>query len=190
MIYRLRFDRFNFLVGDISLAEVKAKLGHIFALDAARWADFWVPLDIQFSDDSELQNVTTPPDITCWFTNELILNHKAYQAIGKDLEPYGELLPANCEGIGYWILHVTSQTGMDAVDLEHSEREVAASGVIELQALAFDEEAIKDKLIFKTEYSDFQNIYCTEAFKALIENAGLKGLVFSSDLVSVTPDAG
>lgn len=189
MVYRLRFDRFNFLVGDISLAEIKAKLGNIFALDAPQWADIWVPLEIQFSDDSDRQNVTTPPDISCWFTNELILNEKAYLAIGEQLEPYGELLPANCEGIGYWVLHVTRRTGMDAVDLEQSAREVAASGVIELQTLAFNDDAINDELIFKTEYNDFQSIFCTETFKELVEAADLKGLAFSSDLVEPMPDA-
>jgi len=185
MIYRLRFDRFNYLVGDISLDEVNAKMGDYFALDAPGWTDIWVPPDIEFRDDSDQQNVITPPDITCWFINELILNLKAYEAIGQLIAPYGELLPANCEGIPYWVLHVTEKTGMDAVDLDRSARIVESGGYIDLQTLVFNEKIIGDKLIFKTEYNNFQNIYCTDRFKQSVDEAGLQGLIFSPDLVSV-----
>ena len=79
MIYRLRYDRFNFLVGDISFEEVKSKTGNYFALDADEWLSIWKPLEIKFRDDSDNQDVLTPPDITCWFTNELFLNSNAYE---------------------------------------------------------------------------------------------------------------
>ena len=107
MVYKLRFDRFHYLVGDISLEEVHAKTGDYFALDAPFWTDIWKPLEIEFRDDSDKKNVTVPPDITCWFTNDLILNSKAYDTIGDKLTPYGELLPATCEDVPYWVLHVT-----------------------------------------------------------------------------------
>jgi hypothetical protein len=185
MIYRLRFDRFNYLVGDISLREIKAKMGDYFALKAPLWIDIWNPVDIQFRDDSDKKNVVTPPDITCWFTNELILNKKAYDALGEKLSSCGELLPAFCEGIPYWVLHVTKKTGMEAVNIDASKRIVEEGGFIDMQTLEFEEGVIKDLLIFKTEFSGYRNIYCTEKFKALIESLGLKGLLFSTDLACV-----
>lgn len=185
MIFRLRYDRFNYLVGDISFEEVNAKMGDYFALDAATWSDIWNPVDIKFIDDSDKHNVLTPPDITCWFTNEIILNKKAYDILGTKLTPYGELLPAFCEGIPYWILHVTKKITMDTVDLNKSERIVEEGGFINVKALAFKESEVKDLLIFKTEFSEYRNIYCTEKFKTLIETAGLKGLLFSTDLAGI-----
>lgn len=185
MHYKLRFDRSNYLVGDISLKEVGAKLGNPFALDAPLWKDIWQPLHIQFRDDSDKQNVATPPDITCWFTNELILNEKAYEAIGSHLEPYGELLPAKSEYVSYWVFHVTKRLGMDVIDETMSERIVEDGGYIDLKKLTFKNEMIKDTLLFKTAYSGYQNIYCSNAFKKLTKEHDLKGLVFSTDLVSV-----
>ncbi len=185
MIYRLRFDRFNYLVGDISLREIKAKMGDYFALKSPLWADIWNPVDIKFRDDSDKKNVLTPPEITCWFTNDLILNKKAYDALGDKLIPYGELLPAFCEGITYWVLHVTKKTGLDFVDLNLSQRIVEEGGFIDMQSLVFKEEKLKDLLIFQTEFSGYRNIYCTEKFKALVETLGLKGLLFSTDLACV-----
>ena len=185
MIYRLRFDRFNFLVGDISLDEVKAKTGHYFALDAPLWSDIWRPMEIAFRDDSDEQNVVIPPDITCWLTDNLFLNKTACDAIGGQLTKYGELLPCTCEGIPYWILHVTNKTGMDAIDLSKSERVVEAGGYIDMQSLVFKEARLRGDLIFKTEFSNYRNIYCTEEFKSLIESLDLKGLLFSTDLAGI-----
>lgn len=182
MIYRLRFDRFNYLVGDISLDEIKAKTGNYFALDAELWADIWQPMQIGFRDDSDAQNVVTPPDITCWFTDNIFLNQKAYDVLREILIGYGELLPCKCEGVNYWVLHVTKKTGLNVVDQTQSERIVEAGGYIDMRSLAFNEDKLKDVLIFKTEFSNYRNIYCTEKFKSLVETTGLKGLLFSNDL--------
>ncbi|MCX2780930.1 imm11 family protein [Microbulbifer thermotolerans] len=185
MIYRLGFDRENYLVGDISLDEIKAKMGDYFALDRDCWSEIWRPPEIVFTDESDKKNVTNPPDITCWFTDDLILNELAVNKISHEIEPYGELLPATCEGIPYWVLHVTQKTGMDTVDLENSKRTVEEGGFIDVHNLKFLEDRLKDILIFKTEFSGYKNIYCTERFKALIESSNLKGLRFSMDLASI-----
>jgi hypothetical protein len=186
MIYRLRFDRFNYRVFDISAYEIEFMLGDMFLLDEPLWREFWKPLCAQFSDDSDNQNVMKLPDITCWFTDRLALNKTAYDALSSALEPYGELLPVTCEGVPYWIMHVTQRTGMDVVDLTKSQREVIEEcEYIGMQALAFKEEKLKDLLVFQTEFSGYRNIYCTEKFKTLIEATGLKGLLFSTDLACV-----
>jgi hypothetical protein len=85
-------------------------------------------------------------------------------------------------GIPYWLLHVTKNTGMEAIDQSKSRRAVDESGHVNIQTLSFIEEEICDLLIFKSEYSNFKNIYCTERFRALVKESGLNGLLFSEDL--------
>ncbi|RYE55480.1 MAG: hypothetical protein EOP48_10140 [Sphingobacteriales bacterium] len=185
MIYRLRYDRFNFLVGDISFEEIKSKTGNYFALDAPEWAPIWKQFEIKFRDDSDDQNVLVPPDITCWFTNELFLNSAAYKKLEDVLAPYGELLPVYCEGVPYWVFHVTKKTGMNAINIQLSNREVEDGGYIDVQSLHFNEALVNNLLLFKTEFNGYRNIYCTEKFKTLVDAAGLKGLLFSTDLAGL-----
>ena len=185
MIYKLRYDRFNYLVFEIMPDEVEEKLGDYFILDEPLWTDFWKPLNAIFFDDSDNKNVITPPDITCWFIDRLVLNEKAYQLLSKRLAPYGELLPVKCEGVPYWVLHITKLTKMDAVDEDNSERVIEESSYIDMKRLVFKEDKVKDLLLFKTEFDDYKNIYCSEQFKGLVEDAGLEGLVFSTDLASI-----
>ena len=187
MIYKLRFDRSRFLTFEISPDELEAKFGadHIFMLDEPEWSGFWKPLDAKFLDFSDKKNVTALPDITCWFTDQLVLNEKAYDLLSNVLEPYGELLPVKCEGIPYWVLHVTKPTGLDVIDESKSERQVEGGGYIDVSSMAFKESAVENLLLFKAEYNGYKNVYCTEGFKALVENASLEGLVFNRDLASV-----
>ncbi len=187
MIYKLRFDRAKFLTFEISPNELEAKFGadHLFMLDEPLWADFWKPLNTQFLDFSDKKNVTTPPDISCWFTDQLVLNEKAYGILSNDLEPYGEFLPVRCEGVPYWVLHVTKLTNLDVINEVDSKREIEEGGYIDVSNLVFEEDTVKDLLLFKTEYNGYKNIYCSEQFKNLILNSHLVGLLFSPDLVSI-----
>jgi hypothetical protein len=186
MVYKLRAERSKYLNFYISPTEIEAKLGDYFILDEPLWAEFWKPVEASFHDDSDNQNIVTPPDLTVWFTSSNIaLNQKAYDALGNILSAHGELLPASCEGIPYWLLHTTTKIGMEFVDLDLSQRIVEEGGYIDMQSLVFKEEELKDLLIFQTEFSGYRNIYCTEKFKALVEAAGLKGLLFSTDLACV-----
>ena len=51
--------------------------------------------------------------------------------------------------------------------------------------IELNEEAVKDLLVFMTPYSDFRNVYASDKFKALVDDADLKGLVFNEDLTSI-----
>ena len=186
MIYKLRANREHFLNCYISPDEIEAKIGDYFLLDEPLWTPFWKPVEATFQDDSDKSNIIQPPDITIWYTsNNLALNQKAYDALRDELRSYGELLPITCAGNPYWLLHTTKKTDMDAVDVKNSERTIDEGGFIDLKKLSFKEDAVKDLLVFQTPYSDFRNLYCTDRFKILIESRGLKGLVFSEDLVSI-----
>ena len=185
MIYKLRFNRSKYLVFEIMPAEIEEKLGDYFVLDEPVWSDFWKPLTSRFIDFSDEKNVIKPPDITCWFTEQLVLNEKAYRALSNDLSPYGEFLKTKCEGVTYWVLHVTKKTGIDVVDEIKSERVVNESGYKDIKKLIFKESLVGDFLLFKSAYDDYKNIYCNTRFKQMVELADLHGLVFNIDLASV-----
>jgi hypothetical protein len=187
MIYKLRFDRNKHLAFDISPEELESKLGedHFFLLDEPIWSSFWKSLDVQFHDDSDKKNVSSLPDITCWFTDQLVLSEKAYSSLSEALTPYGEFLPVKYNGSSFWVFHITKLTGLDAINQPDSERLVEASGHIEVKQMSFNNNAVAGLLVFKTEYNGYNNVYCSDEFKTLLENTGLEGLVFNPDLASV-----
>ncbi|BFM15464.1 hypothetical protein R50073_16470 [Maricurvus nonylphenolicus] len=187
MVYKLRSDRNNYLCAEISPDELEQKLGedHFFLLDEPTWVDFWVPMQVEFKDLSDNQNVTTPPDITCWFTDQLVLSEKAYNALKLDLEGHGEFLPLSCEGITYWLFHVTSVVPDEAVDQEHSHRDVEEGGFIDVKQLSFNNQHMADYPVFKTHYNGLKNVFCTGEFLRSIESEKLAGLLFHTDLASV-----
>jgi len=187
MVFKLRFNRSDFLVFDVSPEELEDQFGedHFFLLDEPIWASFWKPINAQFHDDSDGQNVAALPDITCWFTDQLVLNKQAYQKLGSTLEPYGEFLPVQYERTSFKILHVTKLTGLEAINQDESDRLVEESGHIEINKISFKDDAIRDLLLFKTEYDGYKNIYCSNKFKDLIEGSKLNGLIFNADLASV-----
>ena len=186
MIYKLRFDRSRFLSFDISPDVLEESFGpdYFSLLEQPQWKSFWQPLPVEFFDDSDKHDVTKPPDITLWFTDQLVVNQKAYEALNDTLSSYGEWLPLQCEGLPYWLLHITRTTGMDAVD-SASVRRVEESGYIDVKKLQFNPSAVKDLLLFKSEFDDGKNIFCSDEYRTLIEEHGLQGLVFSKDLASI-----
>lgn len=186
MVYKLRADRAHYLNFYISPDEIEAKLGDYFLLDEPLWYEFWQPVEASFQDDSDKKDVVTPPDISIWHSsNNLAFNQKAYDALKEELAPYGEWLPVSCEGNPYWLLHTTKKIEMEAVDLKNSVRTIDEGDFIDLEKLTFKDDAVKDLLIFQTPYSGYRNLYCTDKFKTLVEDAGLKGLIFSEDLISI-----
>ena len=191
-IYKLRADRNHYQNVYISPHEIQDKLGNPFLLSPSvtrpeqlNWSEFWQPLEIEFSDDSDKNNVTGRPDITWWHNNQLVMNNKAYQALSRPLEDFGEWLPVSFQGQGYWLFHVTKRLGIELVDLKRSQRSIDPLGLIEINQLVFIENEIQGLQLFKTEYNNYlYNIYCTHDFKTLIEEQGLKGLLFSSDMTN------
>jgi hypothetical protein len=186
MIYKLRADRANYLNFYIDAYTIEKAIGDFFLLYEDRWADFWKPVPGKFVDDSDSSNVIKVPDITVWETeNCLVLNQNAYEKLKQYLADFGEMLPIQCEGKPYALFHSTNKTGMEFVDLDQSERQVDELDYVDMQALVFKEEALNGQLVFQTEFSNYRNMYCNEEFKNLVEETGLKGLYFSTDLACV-----
>jgi hypothetical protein len=187
MVYKLRFDRNKYLAFDISPDELEEKLGedYFFMLDEPIWTEFWQALEVQFHDDSDKKNISSLPDITCWFTDQLVLNEHAYNTLSEVLNPYGEFLPVKYKGTSFWVFHVTKLTSLDVIDQTDSARTVEASGHIEVERMSFISSTVKDLLVFKTEYNGFKNVYCSDKLKSILDDADLKGLVFNENLASI-----
>ena len=147
------------------------------------WADIWVPLEVKFHDLSDRGGVLAPPDITVWFTSDLVLNHKAYRELKEPLAHYGEFLPLTCEGNPYWLLHVTRTTGMESVNERRSKRTIDEADFITVEALEFNAEFVQDSLIFKSIYDEGRTFFCNERFAEIVSDAELRGLKFTTDLV-------
>lgn len=183
-IYRLQFDRSNFLAAEIWPDEIHQKLGDPFILGrTSTWTDIWVPLEVKFHDLSDRGKILTPPDITVWFTSDLVLNEKAYRKLQEPLAEYGEFLPLKCEGNPYWLLHVFRITGMEAVNEQRSQRTIDEADFITIESLTFNEEVVQDNLIFKSIYDEARTLFCNKPFTELISQTQLRGLKFTTDLV-------
>lgn len=75
-----------------------------------------------------------------------------------------------------------------AEDVEGLDTEISKKNEFgEVQSLAFHEGKVKDLSVFRTAFDGYMGVYCNEAFKEAVENAGLKGLLFNGDIGTVFP---
>ncbi|WP_460115670.1 imm11 family protein [Sessilibacter sp. MAH3] len=84
----------------------------------------------------------------------------------------------------YWLFHVNLKTDLSYVDNSQSQRNIDETGFIEVNKLSFLKNKVESLLIFKSQFNNYESIYCNQAFKDLIENNQLKGLNFSNNLAS------
>ncbi len=180
MIYRIRFDLENALSLEIPPQEYFQKSpGFMFRNNAepvkAQWAGFsgrfyqyYGSTKPQSSDISQLNGALAFPE-------------NAVNNIESLVTPYCEWLPVNTDRGLWFVLNTTSVA--NPVDEINSKREVDPGGAITLKKLIFIEDRIEAP-IFKTDYDDRAQLYCTEEFKRLIERLGWKGLIFDEDLCS------
>jgi hypothetical protein len=186
MIYKLRADNQNYMNFYIDPYEIHSTIGDYFLLDQPKWDSFWKKLPATFSDDSDKGDLIKVPDITVWIVSAcLALNQKSYEILKNMLMPHGEFLPAECEGVPYWVYHLTNKTGFEFVDLEKSHRTIDEGEYIEMQSLVFKEDKLDGMPVFQSEFNLYRDTYCTEQFKSLVESAGLQGLYFSTDLACI-----
>ncbi|MEJ2911615.1 hypothetical protein [Pseudoalteromonas sp. C12FD-1] len=112
------------------------------------------------------------------FANYLILNHKAYNALGKYLKVYGEFIPLRCDRE----LILFNPLVFEGED-ETLTKKAYLNGIEDgLKSLSFK----TDKhLVFKSYIQGGTALYCNAAFKSLVNENNLSGLSFNSNLVSI-----
>ncbi|MCO1336664.1 hypothetical protein MO867_20265 [Microbulbifer sp. OS29] len=177
--YQVFEDDNNYMTVYFDPDEVEDKRGDddftIFTTPQA-YASDWVPLELSIK---ACDSPPVIPAISTWL-NYLVLHESAYKALEGMLGPYGEFLPCTYQGAKFYLFNpLTIAEDLDAVMPGSVTKD---DGL--LASIAFDEEKLKDTPVFRTKES-YICIYCTEAFKNLVEKEKLEGLRFSAKLAHV-----
>lgn len=182
-IYRISTYSDDYMYFAMDDYEILSKMGEdfdTFALGNKSLADIWKTPDATFllSDTGAI----SLPDISSW-ANCLIFNQKAYDILADKLQAVGEALPVNVSGVTYYFFNVTTPIDDKYIDLDKSEKAYFEGMDAGIDNLEFKNEDIDDSiLMFTTSYDGYSNIFCTEAFKSLIEKSGLTGVTFNTKL--------
>ncbi len=145
-------------------------------------ADEWPQCSGAFYDMySEVAGeITNTPDIYIWNGCFLALSAQAKLKLESKLKIFGEFLPFNCRGENHYLFSSYSIVDEDPATSEELIENGAPMGI---KSLSFPAEDVGTKPIFKTEFDNFDHLYCSESFKETLLNSGLTlGATFSSDL--------
>lgn len=186
-VYQLKYSPERFMAASLGPLELAEQIGN----------DDLIPLLLNHSATNEpllphwgevtetfspLSPTSTEiPDISLWGGTSLILNAKAYDLLSERLALEGEFLPVTANDEQMYIFNCLS-FGKEIEELcvkKYLEGEVDG-----LETLVFDDEDIAGKFLFKSKLQGCGTLYCSSHFKALIEELGLEGLRFDTDLLN------
>jgi hypothetical protein len=125
---------------------------------------------------------TAIPDISCWRGATLILSELAYTTLEATLQPYGELLPITCNGETYYIFNCLT---LASIDKKKSSQSPLDEGLIEFDNIAFEEDSIRGKLLFKSQEEGCTAIFCGDDFLNIVNSQNIKGIKFSENLSEI-----
>lgn len=167
-IYRIENDSFGFKwlaletldIIDLFPEEFSLKQIHKFSYHNISLQPWWRGVSSTFK--ANFDRTEDPiPDISVWLGNAcLVLSEKSYSSLHKALVNSGEFLTVECDGLNFYIFNC-----LDMVE-----------------NFDFSGTAANQKLIFKTALDNCTELYCTDQFKKLLENMGLKGIHISSEI--------
>jgi len=120
-------------------------------------AEFWEPIDfvLKAYDGCEM------PDISQWSPLNLVINEKALKALEPYLTANGEILPLHSADTpeNYYFFNCLKTLQPEKGDAETD--------------------------IFKSRQGEFPGMFCSDDFREAVEKAGLKGIRFTENLVSL-----
>lgn len=116
------------------------------------------------------------------FDGWLVLTLKAYNILKDYLLDYGEFLKVNAEGTP---LVIFNPCKFGKENLQLCEKEYIDGVDIGFKSISFDEDDVKNKLIFKSKITDCAVLYCNEKLKNIIEENQLAGIIFDSDINNI-----
>ncbi|MFS1525837.1 hypothetical protein ACL7TT_17275 [Microbulbifer sp. 2304DJ12-6] len=175
-IYQVFEDYDNYMTVYFDPDEVEDKRGDddfIIFTQPQSYTNDWVPLElsIKVCDSSPVI-----PTLSKW-QNYLVLHEAAYKILEDMLKSFGEFLPCTYQGAKFYLFNpLTIAEDLDAV----VPGSVKRKGNL-LSGIAFDENKLKEVPVFRTKES-YISIYCTSAFKTVVESEKLDGLLFSTNL--------
>lgn len=167
-IYQILDMEVNDFIDDFP-DSITYRQAHEFSSENIAMAEFWQTVKTGFAELEGSENIV--PDICKWIDATLLLSPKAYRLLGDLLKPYGEFLPVVVEDKTYYIFNCLTMA--DVVESETTENN-----------LVFDESLVGNKLVFKTPYQGYIDIFCSERLKDMIESSGLCGVQFDTKLFS------
>ncbi len=180
MIYKIHFDLENALSLEVPPLEyIQRTPGFMFRNNGESVKDQWVQYSGQFYQYYGYTKHQSH-DIS-QLNGALVFPENKLEKIKPLIESYGEFLPVSTED-GTWFVFNTT-TVINLIDEINSKREVDPGGSVTLRKLIFLEDMIEAPL-FKSDYDDRAQLYCTDVFKRLIEDLGWKGLIFDENLCS------
>ncbi|MCX2796366.1 hypothetical protein OQJ62_15680 [Microbulbifer thermotolerans] len=180
-------DRYFFYA--IPIDEVMEKLGEncTFHMNSApiAYSESWKePLFLDFGPamEGEKCEFEEIPDL-CVNIGRLFLSERAYSQLHEDLRQDGEFLPVVYEGgTGYIFNPLTIAEDHDALD----QSVTTADEFGELQNLGILEDKLPEStMVFKCKADFYHGVFCTDAFKRAVEDAGLTGIYFHPDLSNI-----
>lgn len=141
-------------------------------------AKYWKDITATFEPVDGVTRGNDAPDVSTWVSGTLVLSDTA-KSLLSILKDYGEFLPVDTDGGQYWVLNCTTVV---AADESNSSRVIESGQVLDVDEIVFDNSALEGKLLFKTEFDGFRNLYCTDEFRHQVDSNGLSGLLFSKKL--------
>ncbi|WP_426370340.1 hypothetical protein [Pseudocolwellia sp. HL-MZ7] len=113
------------------------------------------------------------------YGNLLVLNTRAYGYLNEAIKSCGEFSPLRTDGEKLFLFNPLEFVQEDLSLTEKAYLDGFENG---LKSLVFERDDINDKLLFKSKLQGGLSIYCTDAFKELLADGELKGLIFNKDI--------
>ena len=109
----------------------------------------------------------------------------AYESLGGLLQPSGELLPLKD---GYFLYNCLESVSGDAIDATKTMVDVEMQDSSHIpKSLAFLDEKIRGKPLFKPGFAHNGLLVCQDEFKTIAERSSLGGVIFERDLAQIFP---
>lgn len=136
------------------------------------------PIKVNFSDNSEGITGSGIPEIA-EHQGRLFLSQKAYETLHNLLDKDGEFLSVEYEnGKGFIFNPLSLAEAVDGLDKKLSVKNEWG----EVENIAFHNDKVKAFNIFKSYFDAHYNVFCQESVKEAVEQADLKGVIFTPDL--------
>lgn len=142
-------------------------------------ASHWIDVTGELEQKNMDASASDIPDITFW-SKYLAFSAPAYAKLVDRLEPVGEFLPVNTSA-GIWYIFNILQYADHLVDETNSQQDISNNVCMGLKALTFTSPT--NEQVFKINFDQGNGVYCTEAFKNLIKDLQLTGLVFTKNYI-------
>lgn len=123
----------------------------------------------------------TVPDVSYW-GSYLVMTEQAHQVLSKYLKSEGEFLPLTVSGQA---MHIFVPLVFGQEDPARTVKHFEDGYECGLEQLAFIDDDVANKSVFKSKLYGYHALFATEAFKQMFDQSGFTGLNFDSDLAGM-----